>query len=62
MAEKQKAKSKGLRRWALYELSGSTIKRKNRFCPKCSDGVFMANHKDRQTCGRCNYSEFSGKK
>lgn len=31
------------------------IKRQRRECPKeiCGAGVFMANHHDRQYCGRC---------
>ena len=32
-------------------------KAKNKSCPKCGDGVFMAEHKDRRTCGRCKYME-----
>ena len=34
----------------------------NKFCPKCGAGVYMAAHKDRQYCGKCHYTEFSGKK
>ena len=45
----------------VYEISGSTIKRKNKFCPKCGSGVFMAQHKNRSTCGKCHYTEFSTK-
>lgn len=30
---------------------------KNKSCPKCGDGTFMANHKDRNTCGKCGYME-----
>lgn len=48
-------KSKG--RWQLYDSSGG-IKRKSKFCPKCGVGVFMAQHKDRHTCGKCGYTEF----
>jgi ubiquitin-small subunit ribosomal protein S27Ae len=42
---------------ACYEISGSSLKRKNRNCPKCGPGVFMAGHKDRWTCGKCGYME-----
>ncbi len=41
-------------KWKNYE-SG---KAKNKFCPKCGTGVFMAEHKDRLTCGKCGYTEF----
>ena len=32
-------------------------KAKNRSCPKCGPGTFLAEHKDRLTCGKCNYME-----
>lgn len=41
----------------VYEVSGNSLKRKNKYCPKCGNGVFMADHKDRWTCGKCNYME-----
>ncbi len=45
-------------KWEKYEISGDTLKRKNKSCPKCGDGVFMAKHSDRETCGKCGYTEF----
>lgn len=57
--EKKQKKSKG--RWELYDTSGG-LKRKNKSCPKCGEGTFMAQHKDRSNCGKCNYTEFSSKK
>jgi small subunit ribosomal protein S27Ae len=36
-------------------------KRSHQFCPKCGDGVFMAAHKNRKSCGKCNYTEFKTK-
>ena len=36
---------------------GDKIERKNKFCPKCGPGFFMAKHKDRTTCGKCGYME-----
>jgi len=44
-----------------YEISGETVKRKARFCPKCGAGVFMAEHKDRASCGKCGYTEIKKK-
>jgi ubiquitin-small subunit ribosomal protein S27Ae len=46
----------------MYEISGGSIKAKNRSCPKCGAGTYLANHKDRATCGACGYTEFKGKK
>ncbi len=45
-----------LRRHKLYIIEGNKIKRKNMFCPRCGAGVFMANHKDRYSCGKCGYT------
>ncbi len=60
MAEKVKKSPKG--RWNLYQVSGNKLERKNKSCPKCGAGDFLANHKDRLVCGKCKYSEFMSKK
>lgn len=31
-------------------------------CPRCGPGIFLATHKDRLTCGKCKYTEFTAKK
>jgi small subunit ribosomal protein S27Ae len=62
--EKQEGKpvklKKTSKRYENYEVSGSTVKRKNKSCPKCGPGVFLAKHKDRITCGNCGYVEVVG--
>lgn len=58
-APAKKGASKG--RWNLYEKSGDKITRKNKSCPKCGSGTFMAKHANRLTCGSCKYVEFLGK-
>lgn len=40
-----------------YEVSGDSLTRTKKSCPKCGDGVWMADHKDRNTCGKCLYME-----
>jgi ubiquitin-small subunit ribosomal protein S27Ae len=40
-----------------YDVSGDKLVRKNKTCPKCGAGVFLAEHKDRLTCGKCQYME-----
>lgn len=35
--------------------------RKRPVCPKCGPGIFMATHKDRLSCGKCGYTEFTKK-
>ena len=46
----------------LYEKQGNKLVAKNKTCPKCGPGMFMAMHKDRVYCGFCKYVEFTGKK
>ncbi len=54
-AAKPKAKGKLISK--LYEISGNSIKKKNKNCPKCGVGTTLAAHKDRATCGKCGYTE-----
>lgn len=51
MADKKKSG-----KWGLYE-AGDKISRKRKSCPKCGDGVFLAQHRDRLSCGCCGYTE-----
>jgi small subunit ribosomal protein S27Ae len=46
------------KKWEQYEVSGETLVRKNRFCPRCGEGVFMAEHSNRFSCGSCGYTEW----
>ena len=39
------------------EVDGDKIERKNPICPRCGEGVFMADHGDRFACGKCGYTE-----
>lgn len=58
MAKKVKRKKPAKKLYLLYEKKGDTVERKNRFCPKCGPGVFLAKHSNRYHCGKCNYVEF----
>ena len=46
---------------SVYKVDGDKLERKNQFCPRCSGGVFMADHKDRMACGKCGYTEMKKK-
>ncbi|MEA3513922.1 MAG: 30S ribosomal protein S27ae [Nanoarchaeota archaeon] len=62
MAEEKAVKlKKTSKKWESYEVAGNELKRKNQSCPKCGAGVFLAKHKNRQTCGSCGYTEFISK-
>jgi small subunit ribosomal protein S27Ae len=41
----------------LYQIEGDKLVRLRKVCPKCGPGVFMADHKDRHSCGTCGYLE-----
>lgn len=45
----------------LYDAKGDSLKRLRKSCPKCGDGCFLAEHKNRVSCGRCHYTEFQKK-
>lgn len=55
--EKSKGAKKSQKISAVYDVSGDKLTRKNKTCPKCGAGVFLAEHNDRRSCGKCNYSE-----
>ena len=60
MAKKKVKNKLPSKKYALYTIQGTTLQRKPH-CPKCGAGVFLAQHKDRSTCGSCHYTQF-GKK
>jgi small subunit ribosomal protein S27Ae len=50
-------KHKPVRQGNYYKVTEKGLERKRKFCPKCAEG-FLAQHKDRLTCGKCGYTEF----
>jgi ubiquitin-small subunit ribosomal protein S27Ae len=58
MAKPTKKKKNKKKAHTLYEKKGNKIERINKFCPKCGEGYFLANHNNRRTCGKCKYAEF----
>ena len=47
-----------VRKSDLYKVDGDKLERKNQICPRCGEGVFMADHGDRYACGRCGYTQW----
>ncbi len=47
-------------RVGLYNVQGDEMTRTHKSCPKCGPGVFLAEHGDRRSCGKCGYSESKG--
>lgn len=35
--------------------------KKDKTCPRCGPGTFLAIHKERVHCGKCGYTEFTKK-
>ncbi|VUT27746.1 MAG: 30S ribosomal protein S27ae [Candidatus Syntrophoarchaeum sp. GoM_oil] len=42
----------------FYSVSDKEVKRMKQTCPRCGPGVFLADHINRKTCGKCGYTEF----
>ncbi len=53
---KGKKGGKSRQLWKLYQVQGDKVVRKNKYSPK-SPGDFLAEHKDRRTCGKTGYME-----
>jgi small subunit ribosomal protein S27Ae len=49
-------------RHEYYEVANGKAEPKRDYCPKCGDGVYLAEHKDRRSCGKCGYTEFTKNK
>ncbi len=45
-----------------YVIKENEITRQRQFCPKCGNGVFLAEHANRMTCGKCGYTKYKNKK
>jgi ubiquitin-small subunit ribosomal protein S27Ae len=48
--------------WKLYKVSGDSLERLKKECPRCGKGYFMAEHEDRLSCGNCGYTTFKAPK
>lgn len=58
---KKKVKNKRpSKRYSKYKLSEGRVIREA-MCPRCGNGTFLAEHKNRQTCGTCHYTVFKNK-
>ena len=44
----------------FFKIEGDRINRLRKHCPKCGPAVFLAEHKNRFSCGKCGYTEFKG--
>jgi len=52
------AEKKSIKRSAYFKVSGNTATATRKYCPNCGLGVFLGEHKDRLSCGKCGHTEF----
>ena len=45
--------------YKYYKVDGEKVSKTHKTCTRCGKGVFMSEHKDRRTCGKCGLTEFS---
>jgi len=62
MKKKRRKEEREMNKREIYEVQDGKVIRKRKECPKCGPGVFMAEHKDRISCGNCGYTEFKQEK
>jgi len=41
-----------------YRIEGDKVVRLKKECERCGNAVYMAEHKDRQTCGKCGFTQY----
>lgn len=56
--KKKESKKRRVQKGAQYTVAEGKLVRKNPACPKCGAGIFMAEHKNRSTCGKCGYTKW----
>jgi ubiquitin-small subunit ribosomal protein S27Ae len=47
--------------YKFYVTKADKVERLRKECPRCGRGVFLGEHKDRLTCGKCGYTSFKKK-
>ena len=57
MAGKKAASPDSIHKY--YKIAGDKITRLHKLCSRCGRGVFMSEHKNRRTCGKCGLTEFN---
>jgi len=50
-------KHESVKVWKFYEAVQGQVNRKKKSCPRCGQGTFLAEHKNRLHCGRCGYTQ-----
>ena len=56
--EKKGNKGSSPKVYGYYKVEGDKETRTRKNCIRCGKGVYMSEHKDRRTCGKCGDTEF----
>ena len=56
--EKKGNKGSSPKVYGYFKIDGDKVTRTKKNCSRCGKGVYMSEHKDRHTCGRCGLTEF----
>lgn len=48
--------------WKFYKIDGAKLMYLKKECPRCGKGVFLAEHSDRFSCGKCGFTQFKRSK
>lgn len=56
---KEKKPKVNIQVWKLYKVEENSLVRLRKECPRCGRGYFMAEHKDRLSCGHCGFTTFN---
>jgi len=54
--QKKEKEEKGI--FSLYKVENDKVTRLRPTCERCGSGYFMAEHKDRYTCGHCGFTRY----
>ena len=55
---KQKAKKASTPIYKFFPVKSGAVARLRKECPRCGRGVYLGEHKDRLTCGKCGYTSY----
>ena len=56
--EKKGNKGSSPKVYGYYKVEGDKVTTTRKNCIRCGKGVYMSEHKDRRTCGKCGDTEF----
>ncbi len=55
--KKKKKNKPSSKKYKFYKIEGEKVSRE-RNCPRCGPGVFLAKSENRLYCGKCSYTSF----